>query len=75
MVPGKHSVEELTRQLLILAKRSGHDVVNALDLLDNTTEMFEKLKFGQGDGTLHYYLYNWRVGHELMPKDVGLIML
>jgi len=75
MVPGKHSVEELTRQLLILAKRSGHDVVNALDLLDNTTEMFEKLKFGQGDGTLHYYLYNWRVGHELMPKEVGLIML
>jgi glycylpeptide N-tetradecanoyltransferase len=50
-------------------------VVNALDLLDNTTEMFEKLKFGQGDGTLHYYLYNWRVGHELMPKEVGLIML
>ena len=75
MVPGKHCVEELTRQALILAKRSQHDVVNGLEMMENTRDMFEKLKFGVGDGQLHYYLYNWRVSEELQTQEVGLVML
>lgn len=35
----------------------------------------QDLKFGIGDGKLHYYLYNWRVANELPPSEVGLVML
>ncbi|OON20912.1 Myristoyl-CoA:protein N-myristoyltransferase domain protein, partial [Opisthorchis viverrini] len=35
------------------------DVFNALDLMENK-KFLEELKFGIGDGNLHYYLYNWR---------------
>lgn len=50
------------------------DVFNALDLLDNDRTLLDKLKFGEGDGHLQYYLYNWACpGME--PKDVGLVLL
>jgi len=76
MVPGKHGVEEIMRQVLILAKSSGHDVVNALDLMEmQERDLFERLKFGPGDGTLHFYLFNWRVQDKLEPGDIGLVML
>ena len=35
----------------------------------------QELKFGIGDGKLRYYLYNWRVAHELQPSQVGLVLL
>lgn len=35
------------------------DVLNALTLLDNPL-FLEKQFFGAGDGSLHYYLYNYR---------------
>lgn len=35
------------------------DVFNALTLHDNPL-FLEKLKFGPGDGQLHYYLFNYR---------------
>ena len=34
------------------------DVFNALDVMDNGT-FLKDLKFGNGDGNLQYYLYNW----------------
>jgi glycylpeptide N-tetradecanoyltransferase len=39
--------------------RAKFDVFNALTLHDNPL-FLEQLKFGAGDGQLHYYLYNWR---------------
>lgn len=56
----KNTLYDLTRDALILAKEKGYDVYNALDILNNEPEMKE-LKFGVGDGNLHYYFYNWRV--------------
>jgi hypothetical protein len=38
-------------------------------------EVLRDLKFGIGDGQLHYYLYNWRVGSMLAPHEVGLILM
>lgn len=35
------------------------DVMNALTLHDNPL-FLEQLKFGAGDGQLHYYLFNYR---------------
>lgn len=34
-VPGKTPLQQLMADALILAKRSGHDVFNALDLMQN----------------------------------------
>tara|TARA_B110000208_G_C11315136_1_gene264016 strand:- start:7 stop:480 length:474 start_codon:yes stop_codon:yes gene_type:complete len=64
---------ELMNNSLILAKKNGADVFNCLDLMENN-KVFEKLKFGAGDGMLQYYLYNWRAPEIECPK-VGLVLL
>lgn len=46
---------------------------NALDVMENEA-VFRDLKFGIGDGHLHYYLYNWRCP-EMKPGDVALVLL
>ena len=48
------------------AKENNFDVFNALDILDNSTYLTE-LKFSQGDGYLHYYLFNWNLNQRLTP--------
>jgi glycylpeptide N-tetradecanoyltransferase len=64
---------QLMSDALILAKKSGVDVMNCLDLMENK-QFIEPLKFGAGDGNLHYYLYNWKC--PLMPSgQVGLVLL
>ncbi|KAL1965909.1 hypothetical protein VTN77DRAFT_5042 [Rasamsonia byssochlamydoides] len=49
----------LINDALILAKKAKFDVFNALTLHDNPL-FLEQLKFGAGDGQLHYYLFNYR---------------
>ena len=72
-VPGKYSLTDLMKDALVLAKNADFDVFNALDIMDNE-EFLQELKFGVGDGHLHYYLYNWRIP-ELQPKDVGTVLV
>jgi glycylpeptide N-tetradecanoyltransferase len=57
---------DLIKNALIIAKQKDFDVFNALDIQENETYL-KDLKFGVGDGNLHYYLYNWRVP-ELKPN-------
>eukprot|EP00210_Caulerpa_lentillifera_P004810 g4592.t1 len=73
-VPGSTPLDELMKDALIMAKDNGFDVFNALDILQNQS-FLKELKFGEGDGFLQYYLYNWRVKEKLTAKDVGLILL
>ncbi|KAF1942142.1 glycylpeptide N-tetradecanoyltransferas-like protein [Clathrospora elynae] len=49
----------LMKDALILSKKAEFDVFNALTLLDNPL-FLEDQRFGAGDGSLHYYLYNYR---------------
>jgi hypothetical protein len=35
----------------------------------------KELKFGIGDGSLHYYLFNWRITTALTAPEVGLILM
>jgi len=68
------SKEALMKDALILAKKHGPaDVFNALNLMDNA-DLMEPLKFGIGDGTLQYYIYNWACP-EMQAKQVGLVLL
>lgn len=46
---------------------------NALDLMQNKS-FLEDLKFGGGDGTLNYYLYNWNCP-SMPTEQVGLVLL
>lgn len=60
--------------------------MNALTLMDNTL-FLEQQKFGAGDGSLNYYLFNWRTAHirggvdeknkidEKSGSGVGVVML
>ncbi|KDD73099.1 myristoyl-CoA:protein N-myristoyltransferase, partial [Helicosporidium sp. ATCC 50920] len=73
-VPGATPPAQILNDALVLAQLTGHDVFNALDILENA-EVLKDLKFGIGDGKLRYYLYNWRVKEPVQAKDVGLIML
>jgi len=61
--------------ILVIARDLGYDVFNALDVMDNS-EFLEPLKFGVGDGHLHYYHYNWRMsGGQLSAKDMGIVLV
>ncbi len=44
---------------LLTHPKFNFDVFNALTLLDNPL-FLQDLKFGAGDGLLHFYLYNYR---------------
>lgn len=75
-VPGVTPAKDLLNDAMIVARSKGYDVFNALDLLDNNNnEMLKNLKFGPGDGCLHYYLYNWGISTPLQPNQVGLILM
>jgi len=71
-VTTKHSLKDLIKDMLIVAKQKGHDVFNALDLMNNQT-FLKDLKFGMGDGNLHYYLYNFKCP-EMSENQVGLVL-
>lgn len=75
IIPGKYSLKQMYEAALILAKKEGFDVFNALDILDNLS-VFEDLLFKPGDGFLHYYMYNWKLhGHHLQPNEIGKVLV
>ncbi|KAI0780696.1 N-myristoyl transferase [Trametes elegans] len=79
----KKRLEELVGDALVIADKAEFDVFNALTLMDNVS-FLQDLKFGQGDGLLNFYLYNWRTAPlagvtsvDGVPagKGVGVVML
>jgi glycylpeptide N-tetradecanoyltransferase len=71
--PGPFSCTDVMRDTLIIAKQDDADVFNCLDLMHNS-EFLDTLKFGKGDGTLQYYLYNWRTA-SMSNGEVGVVLL
>ena len=67
------SFKDLMKCALILAKNAGFDVYNALDIMENET-VFKDLLFGQGDGKLKYYFWNF-VCPEIEPKDLAIVLM
>ncbi|XP_057967731.1 glycylpeptide N-tetradecanoyltransferase 1 isoform X2 [Malania oleifera] len=65
---------QLMNDALIVAKQKHYDVFNALDVMENES-FLKELKFGPGDGQLHYYLYNYRLQRALKPSKLGLVLL
>ncbi|OVA08408.1 Myristoyl-CoA:protein N-myristoyltransferase [Macleaya cordata] len=73
-VSTKTPLLQLMNDVLIVAKQMDYDVFNALDIMHNES-FLKELKFGPGDGQLHYYLYNYRIKHALKPSELGLVLL
>ncbi|THU73697.1 hypothetical protein C4D60_Mb04t25620 [Musa balbisiana] len=73
-VAKKTPLLQLMNDALTVAKQKDYDVFNALDAMHNET-FLKELKFGPGDGQLHYYLYNYRVRNALRPSELGLVLL
>ncbi|KAJ1835956.1 glycylpeptide N-tetradecanoyltransferase [Coemansia sp. RSA 2706] len=69
----KERLLALMGDALVLAKNSGFDVFNCLDMMDNSM-FIRELRFGPGDGYLRYYLYNYRA-REIESPRVGFVML
>ncbi|KAM7254476.1 hypothetical protein ACFE04_003856 [Oxalis oulophora] len=65
---------QLMNDTLIVAKQKDFDVFNALDVMHNDC-FLKELKFGPGDGKLHYYLYNYRIRQTMQASELGLILL
>ncbi|CAL0320282.1 unnamed protein product [Lupinus luteus] len=73
-VSTKTPLPQLMNDALIVAKQKEFDVFNALDIMHNES-FLKDLKFGPGDGQLHYYLYNYRVRSGMKPSELGLVLL
>ncbi|CEF67414.1 Glycylpeptide N-tetradecanoyltransferase 2 [Strongyloides ratti] len=67
------SYTQLLNDALIFASENKFDVFNALNVMDNSEDVLKELKFGIGDGNLHYYLYNWKCP-EMPSSKVGLVL-
>jgi len=66
-------ISAVVSDLLVLAKQHHFDVFNCLELMDNAS-FLKDLKFGPGDGTLHYYLFNWAMA-QITPNKLGLVLV
>ncbi|PVV05429.1 hypothetical protein BB560_000061 [Smittium megazygosporum] len=69
----KERLIALMKNCLLIAKNENFDVFNCVLIQDNAT-FLEDLKFGQGDGSLNYYFYNWNV-RPFKNNEIGLTML
>ena len=68
----KTDLKTLMENAFVAAKNEGGDVFNALEVMNNSS-VFEDLKFARGDGTLHYYFYNWKL-NAIKPNEMGVIL-
>ncbi|EFH56351.1 hypothetical protein ARALYDRAFT_903832 [Arabidopsis lyrata subsp. lyrata] len=69
------SFPKLMNDVLIVSKKKGFDVFNALDVMHNKS-FLKELKFDDpGDAAkLHYYLYNYHLRSALKPSELGLVL-
>jgi len=56
--------KQLLGEAMVMAKKEGFDVFNALDIMHNK-EFISELTFSPGDGFLHYYFYNYKMANIL----------
>lgn len=62
----------LIRDIMIMAYNEKIDVLNAFDVMENSTILSE-LNFLPGTGTLHYYFYDWKI-RPLLNNQIAAIV-
>lgn len=68
----KTDLKLLMENAMVAARNQDGDVFNALEVMNNST-FFDELKFARGDGTLHYYFYNWKL-NTIKPNEMGVVL-
>lgn len=69
-------IEDLTIYALHCAYKDGCDVFNATTVMNNESFLKSKiLKFGKGNGNLHYYLHDVTEQKNYKPNEIGVVML
>ena len=74
---GQNKLTELMKYTLLYAKEmcpTSFDVFNCLKVMDNET-FLEECKFGQGDGVLNYYLFNYVLAANNGFVEVSKILI
>ena len=64
---------DLIGDALIAARDRDHDVFNCMALMENE-DFLKELKFGPGDASLHFYLYNYRCP-EIPGNKQGFLII
>ena len=73
-VKPSHMLTDVLRAALCTAHHEYHaDVINCLDIMENK-EMLERLHFVGGDGSLHYYFFNYAT-ESINPEELGVVLL
>ena len=68
-------VEIMKYALWYAKEQANFDVFNCLSIMDNALFLNELL-FGCGDGTLSFYLYNYKVKDNYLPPNmVGTVLV
>ena len=55
----RSGIEALFKDMLVCAKRTGVDILHALDIMDSLNGI-KDLLFERTEGHLNYYIYNWK---------------
>ncbi|CAI2364102.1 unnamed protein product [Moneuplotes crassus] len=66
----KTPLESLIKDATIMAKKEGFDIFQMLNIMENE-EVVDELRFAKLKGTLHYYLFNYRLPN-INPEDIGV---
>ena len=66
--------DQLLESLLYVTQQDGFDCFNVLEGIGGDVALLESLKFVRGDGTLYYYLYNWKC-EAILPQKMGVFLL
>jgi transcription elongation factor GreA len=61
--------DKLARAVIVERPKEATD-----EVVFGSTVVVKDLKFGVGDGNLHYYFYNWRVP-EIKPSQLGIVLV
>ncbi|EOA28682.1 hypothetical protein CARUB_v10024907mg [Capsella rubella] len=67
------SFPQLMKDVLIVSKQKGFDVLYASDCMHNES-FFKELRFKPGSEQFHYYLYNYRLRSAMKPSELGLVL-
>jgi len=72
----QNSLTEMMKYALHYAKEEGKfDVFNCLSIMDNA-QFVGELKFGVGDGSLNFYMYNYALKEGFMkPNKVATVLV
>ena len=71
--PNGISLLDITKCMICEALAQGFDMMNALDVFQNSQVLTES-GFLPGDGRLHYYLFNWMM-QPISHEQVGFLLL